>query len=144
MSAVQIAADRLYGITLRPQELSLYGEHVRFSLRYAPLFDDPAEVTAHHFKLLVLEVDTEVPAGEGQPARRLDLLKIGWEMELSCEPPAQVGTLAELPDEMRRLLDRVADTVNELARRAGLEAPFTPQVVDRLLADYRQRAAAKR
>jgi hypothetical protein len=141
MAPPRIVADRLYGLTIRPQELGLYGDRVRFSLRYAPMFDDAAEITATHFKLLVLEVDAEMPAEAAtRPGQRLDLLKIGWELELASDPPCAVGTLPELAEEMKRLLDRVADTVNELARRAGLEAPFTPEVMERLLSDYRQRA----
>lgn len=141
MTAPRIVADRLYGITMRPQELSLYGDQVRFALRYAPMFEDPAELTTTHYKLLVLEVDAELPAAAGQRAgQRLDLLKIGWELELESPVACVVGSLPEQPGEMKHLLDRVADTVNELARRAGLEAPFTPEVMERLLADYRSAA----
>jgi len=143
MATPRIVADRLYGITMRPQELGMYGERVRFSLRYSPMFDDPAEITVNHFKVLVLEVDAEMPATAGVRAgQRLDLLKIGWELELVCDKPCVVGSLPELPEEMKRLLDRIADTVNELARRAGLEAPFTPEVMERLLADYRDSGKA--
>jgi len=142
MTAPRIVADRLYGLTIRPQELALYGDQVRFALRYAPMFDDATELASTHFKLLVLEVDAPMPKEAGQSGeRRLDLLKIGWELELACDVPCKVGSLPEQAGEMPRLLDRMADTVNELARRAGLEAPFTPDVVDRLLTDYRQRAA---
>lgn len=80
-----------------------------------------------------------MPAEAGERAgQRLDLLKIGWELELVCAVPCVVGSLTEQPGEMKHLLDRVADTVNELARRAGLEAPFTPVVVEQLLVDYRK------
>ena len=138
MAIPRIVADRLYGITMRPQELGLYGDSVRFALRYSAMFDDPAEITVNHFKLLVLEVDAEVPTtAEVRAGQRLDLLKIGWELELACDVPCVVGSLPEQPEEMKRLLDRIADTVNELARRSGLEAPFTPEVMERLLKDYR-------
>ena len=43
---------------------------------------------------------------------------------------------------MKLLLDRVADTVNDFARRARLQAPLGPEVIERLLADYRARAGA--
>jgi len=138
MAIPRIVADRLYGITMRPQELGLYGDRVRFALRYSAMFDDPAEMTATHFKLLVLEVDVEMPAtADIRAGQRLELLKIGWELELACDEPCVVGSVPEQPEEMKRLLDRIADTVNELARRSGLEAPFTPDVMERLLADYR-------
>jgi hypothetical protein len=140
MSAARIVADRLYGIQLRPQELALYGEQVRIDLRYAPVFEDPEERTATHYKLLVCEISATLPADDAlrRPAgQRLLLLKCGWELELATEGERQVGSLAESPDEMKLLLDRIAETVNDLARRARLEAPLGPEVVERLLADYR-------
>ncbi len=144
MPAPSIVADRLYGIQLRPQELALYGEQVRIDLRYAPVFEDPDEVTATHYKLLVCEISAELPVDDAlrRPAgQRLLLLKCGWELELASAE-CRVGTLPEAPEEMKLLLDRVADTVNELARRARLEAPLGPEVIERLLVDYRARARA--
>ena len=64
MASARIVADRLYGIQLRPQELALYGEQVRIDLRYAPVFEDPDEVTATHYKLLVCEISAELPADD--------------------------------------------------------------------------------
>mgnify|MGYP000131121494 CR=1 FL=1 len=145
MPAPSIVADRLYGIQLRPQELALYGEQVRIDLRYAPVFEDPDEVTATHYKVLVCEISAELPLDDAlrRPAgQRLLLLKCGWELELTSADECRVGTLPEAPDEMKLLLDRVADTVNDLARRARLEAPLGPEVIERLLADYRARAGA--
>jgi len=140
MPAANIVADRLYGIQLRPQELALYGDKVRIDLRYAPVFEDPDEETATHYKLLVCEISAELPADDAlrRPAgQRLLLLKCGWELEFATDAPCRVGSLPETPAEMKLLLDRVADTVNELARRARLEAPLGPEVVEGLLADYR-------
>ena len=138
--APTIAADRLYGISLRPQELALHGELVSFNLRYGPIYDDPTEVTTKHFKLLVLEATTPQPVGESAgaaPAERLQLMKCGWEIELTVVTPAVVGSLPELAEEVPLLLGRIADTVNELARRAKLEAPLGPDVVKALLDRYR-------
>jgi hypothetical protein len=134
-----IVADRLYGITMRPQELALYGESVEFNLRYSPIFDREDEVTDKHFKLLVLEIAAELPEDDelGQQARTLQLVKCGWELELSTSEACLVGTLDELPEEMPRLLERIAETVNELARRARLEAPLGPELVTTLLHRYR-------
>jgi len=139
---VKMVGDRLYGITMRPQELALYGEDARFHLHYAAIFDDPAEITDTHFKLLVVEIT--VPLAIDDPIRvnnpgqdSLQVLKIGWELELSAAPACQVGTLVEQPAEIARLLDRVADTINDLARRAGLDAPLGPDVVTTLLHRYR-------
>ena len=135
-------SDRLYGITMRPQELALYGEKVHFSLRYSPIADRPDELADRHFKLLVLEVHAELPSEDalahGKP-RRLQLLKCGWEAELATTVPARTDQLAELDDEVPRLLGRIADTVNELARRAGLEAPLGPDLVNELVVGYRSK-----
>nr|MBA2482732.1 hypothetical protein [Planctomycetota bacterium] len=130
-----IVADRLYGISMRPQELALYGEKVSFDLRYSPIYDDEHEVTATHFKLLVLEISADLPKDDelGREQKRLQLVKCGWELELSVPEPCRVGTLEELAEEMPRLLGRVAETVNDLARRARLEAPLGPELVTTLL-----------
>jgi hypothetical protein len=132
-----IVGDRLYGIHLRPQELALHGERVEFELRYSPIFEDDAELAERHFKLLVLEIHVAL-SGEGQQrAQRLQLMKCGWELELSTPGPVRVGTLPELEEEVPLLLGRVADTVNDLARRAGLEAPLGPELVADLVGRYR-------
>jgi hypothetical protein len=143
---VTLAADRLYGITMRPQELAWYGEAARFHLSYAAIYDDPLEVAGTHFKLLVVEITAPIAADDPLRAEHpgqesLQLLKCGWELELSVEPACQVGTLVEQPAEIARLLDRVADTVNDLARRAGLDAPLGPDVVTTLLHRYRTGSA---
>ncbi len=134
-----IDSDRLYGVSYRPQELALHGAQVRFQLRCAPVFDDPTEITDTHFRLMVLEITTELPADPdlGRAAGTLQLLKIGWELTLRVAVPQPVGTLAEGVGEATRLLERIADAVNDLARRAGLEAPLGPEVVTHLLTTYR-------
>jgi hypothetical protein len=134
-----IVADRLYGITMRPQELALYGEKVEFNLRYSPIFEREDEVTATHFKLLVLEITAALPADDelGREAGSLQLVKCGWELELSTAEPCRVGTPDELPEELPRLLERVAETVNLLAERARLDPPLGPELVMTLLHRYR-------
>jgi hypothetical protein len=132
-----LAGDRLYGINLRPHELALHGEKVQFGLRYSPIFDDPTERTTHHFFLLVLEIHAEVALDDAAPPKRVQLLKCGWELERTTATDQTVGSVAEEPGDVPLLLKRIADTVNDLARRAGLEAPLGPSVVDQLLADYR-------
>jgi hypothetical protein len=136
-------ADRLYGISLKPQELALYGDNLRISLSYAPMFDDEDAAVREHFKLLVLEglvVFPEDPELGDLAGREIQVLKIGWELELETSDPVSPVDLEEGPEEVPRLISRIADTVNELARRAGLEAPFGPEVVDGLVARYRQGA----
>lgn len=139
-----IVGDRLYGIAIQPQELALYGEKVEFHVRYSPIFDDENEKTEHHFKLMVLEIYANVPADAEmrKKAARLQLLKCGWELELSVPAAARVGTLTELDEEVPLLLNRIADTVNELSRRARLEAPLGPEIVKDLIADYRAHATS--
>lgn len=138
MAVPVIDSDRLYGVSYRPQELALYGDNVRFQLRCAPVFDDPAEITDTHFRLMVLEITAALPADAelGRDAGTLLLLKIGWELTLRVPVPQQVGTLAESVGEASRLLEKIADAVNDLARRAGLEAPLGPEVVTHLLTTY--------
>ena len=142
----RVIDDRLYGISLRPQELALYGESVSFSLRYGPVTDDAEVPTTQHFKLLVLEIHANLSANDdlarGQP-RRLQLLKCGWELELATDEPCLTSSLGEGGNEVTRLLQKVADTVNELARRARLEAPLGPEVVTDLVNQY-QLGLAKR
>jgi hypothetical protein len=135
-----IAGDRLYGISLRPQELAIYGEAVSFSLRYGPVVEDPSAESRQHFKLLVLEVHADLKQDDalahGKP-RKLQLLKCGWELELTTVEACRTDALAERDEEAPLLLGRIADTVNDLARRAGLEAPLGPDLVDDLLTRYR-------
>ncbi len=135
-----IAGDRLYGISLRPQELAIYGDAVSFALRYGPVVDDPSAELKQHFKLLVLEIHADLKQDDalahGKP-RKLQLLKCGWELELNTVTACRTDSLSEQDTEVPRLLGRIADTVNELARRAGLEAPLGPELVTDLLQRYR-------
>ena len=136
----RLVGDRLYGISLRPQELALFGESVRFDLRYTPVVDDLEQPLTEHFKLLVLELSCELPAdAEIKTANgRLELGRCGWELELATDRPWPTASLPAVEGELRHLLDRVADTINELARRAGLEVPMGSEVVDRLVDHYGQ------
>ncbi len=146
MDRPTIAGDRLYGVSLRPQELDLYRERAQIALRYRPIFDDPDELTTSHFKLLVLEITVVLgPEDEVglEGAGSLELAKCGWELELVSAAPCRVGSLPELEEELPLLLGRVADTINELARRAQLSAPpVGPERVQALLAEYRTRHAS--
>ena len=137
--AVSIVADRLYSLTFRPQELAMYGENVRFHLRCAPIYDDPSEITDAHYRSAVLEISADLPADPelGRAAGPILLLKIGWEIVVATATPQQVGTVSEAPGEPERLLNAIADTVNDLSRRAGLDAPLGPEVVTHLLTSYR-------
>lgn len=134
----RMTSDRLYGVSIRPQELAVYGENVRFDLRYAPIYDDADEAVTEHFKLMVLEVSCEVPPDDELrlPARRLELVKCGWELSLETDRPWPSAKLPTLEGEVRHVLDRIADTVNELARRGGLEIPMGEEVVADIAARF--------
>ena len=140
-----IAGDRLYGISMRPQELAIYGEAVSFALRYGPVVDDASAEATQHFKLLVLEIHADLRQDDalahGKP-RKLQLLKCGWELELRTVTACRTDSLVERDDEVPRLLTRIADTVNDLARRAGLEAPLGPDLITDLLQRYRSGLAS--
>lgn len=136
-STAQIVGDRLYGIDFRPQELALHGERVRFDLRCSVIADEMDVPAEQHWKLLVMQVFaplTEALAKQ-HGTNELLLLKCGWELELRAEPAVAARALADTAEELRLLLSRIADTVNDLARRAGLEAPLGPALVDSLLAE---------
>ncbi len=139
---VRIVADRLYALTFRPQELALYGAHARCTLSYDAMAEDPAAVTAAHFKLLVLEIACAIPPepGASLPAQgqaEIDVLKAGWELELHADPPCRAEDLPETPEELRLLLTRIADTIAPLAQRAGIDPPVTPELIQQLLLERR-------
>ena len=129
---MQVIADRLYGLSFRPQELALHGESVQVQLRYSPIFDDAAACTERHFSLLVLEMWAEPTPGE-----RLELIRIGWELERLSPTPVAAGSVFESLAEVPLLLDRIAVTINELAHKAGLPPALGPEAVTTLLHRYR-------
>jgi len=140
-----IVSESLYSLSFRPQELSLYAEKVAIGLRYGSIFDEESEFSQRHFKLLVIEFTVTLDADDALAAGvtgPLELLKCGWELELQTVAPCLVGTVEELPEEASLLIGRISETVNDLARRAKLETPFTPELVASLLAEYRARTAA--
>lgn len=134
-----IAADRLYGISLRPHELALYGQAVSFAVRYAPVSAGEGPLTIH-YKVLVLEISARPEADDElarQGGQELLVAKCGWELELSTAEPCPSEALPELDAEVPLLLDRIAGTINDLARRAGVPPPMGVEVVTHLLHRYR-------
>ncbi|NRA40068.1 MAG: hypothetical protein HRU15_18130 [Planctomycetes bacterium] len=139
---LQIIADVLYGINMRPQELAMYGDKATFSIRYAPMFDDPEAMSQEHFKMLVVESHCQLPPDIelGQSTYRdLELLRCGWQLELHSEEPYPVAEIPEMHEEMELLLGKVALTVNDLAARADIEPPMADDVLQRLLIEYRRK-----
>jgi hypothetical protein len=135
-----ITADRLYSISVRPQELDLYGDALTFALRYAPMIDAPDEQHTTHFKILVVEVTARI-SPEDRTAfgghETLQVAKCGWEVELTTSAPAVTATLVELPEELPLLLNRIAATINDLARRARIPEPLGTDIVTQLIYQYR-------
>lgn len=138
----RITADRLYGVTIRPQELVFYGAQVRCTLRTAPMTDAAVAITAQHSRLVVLEVEALIPADDALHAEtsRLEVLKIGWELDLVTDPPCAAEFLVEDPAEVRFALERIAGCVNRLCSEAGHPGALTPELVDQLILDYRTKA----
>jgi hypothetical protein len=136
-----VAGDVLYGIELRPQELLLYGDEIPFQLRYAPIFEDPAAVVREHYKLLVLECIKTLPpdlaVGRTQ-AMELRLMKVGWQLQVTTAEAIRCDAIGESPGEVPFLLARIAETVNGLAQKAGVDAPMPEGVVARLGEQYRR------
>lgn len=136
-----ITGDRLYGVSLRPQELALYRERAEIALRYRAIYDDPTALATEHFKLLVVEVSAQLSSEDDlaqEVGSRLELLKCGWELSLTTATPQRVDALPELPEELPHLLGRIAETVNALAERAHLEEPpLGEEMVEALVAQYR-------
>jgi hypothetical protein len=140
----RILADRLYGLTIRPQELAFYGAQARCTLRSAVMAEDPAAPAAVHHRLVVLEVDVLVPETDALHADTpvLQVLKVGWELDLAVEPPVPAAALGEDPGEARLALDRLAACVNRVCADAGQAAVLTPDLLDEVLMAYRTRGSA--
>ena len=127
--------DKLYSLSFRPQEMAVFGDDISFRMRLGTVTDTPDEPATAHYRMIVLEADAKVPdhARESVGAETIQVLKIGWELELLTDEPALADQVPQLDGEVEYLLKRIADTVNDLARRAGLEAPMAPALINELL-----------
>ena len=67
------------------------------------------------------------------------MAKCGWEAQVTTATPVAAQDLVELPEEVPLLLGRIADTINDLARRARLPEPLGTDVVTQLVFRYRTR-----
>lgn len=135
-----IVSQRLYGIEFRPQEFDLYADHLTFDLRSAIVADDPSVIAERHWRLCVLEAVAAVPPTDGIAGgtpRRLRVLRCGWELELEPDRPCAGDDLPDDPTGIAAAVERIAETVNLLARRAGFTSdPLGPETVTTLLHRY--------
>ncbi len=128
-----LAADRLYALSLRPQEWDGLRERAELALRWGPLADDPAQPARRHWFLLVVECRVRPPDGDplaAQNAAGLEVLRCGWEAELELPVDLPASAIDDDPELVVRLLRHIAETVNDVAARAGV----APLVSDELVA----------
>jgi hypothetical protein len=133
-----LAADRLYALSLRPQEWDGLREHAELALRWGPVADDPEAPAARHWFLLVVEARVRLPAGDPLAATHpqgLEVMRCGWEAELALPVALPAAGVDDDPALVGALLGKAADAVNDLAARAGLEPLLTPAMQTALLAD---------
>lgn len=135
----RLAADRLYALSIRPQEWDGLRDAVELALRYGPM-DEGAEAAKRHWTLLLLEARARLPADDPlAPAHPdgLEVLRLGWEAELELPLALPPSALEEDPAEVPALLAKAAALVNDCAARAGVEALLSPEMVAALLARRR-------
>lgn len=127
-----LAADRLYALSIRPQEWDGLREHAQLAMRWGPLADDPAVPARRHWFLLVVECRVILPAGDPLGAQHpdgMEVLRCGWEAELEL-PVDLPATAVETEDGVvEGLLGKIAGVVNDVAGRAGVGELLTPEIV---------------
>lgn len=132
-----LAADRLYALSIRPQEWDGLREHAHLALRWGPLADDPAMPARRHWFLLVVEGRVTLPAGDPLAAQHpdgMEVLRCGWEAELEV-PIDLPATAVETGDGVvEGLLRKIAGCVNGVAGQAGVGELFSEAMQARLIA----------
>jgi hypothetical protein len=137
-----LAADRLYALSIRPQEWDGLRPHAELGLRWGPLADDPEAPARRHWFLLVVEALVRIPAGDPLAAQHpdgLEVLRCGWEVELELPVDLPASAIDGDPDLVGRLLIQVAALVNSTAGHAGVEELLSQAMIDGL----QQRFAAQ-
>jgi hypothetical protein len=130
-----LAADRLYALSIRPQEWDGLREHARLALRWGPLADDPAAPARRHWFLLGVECRVMLPAGDPLAAQHpegLEVLRCGWEAELEVPIDLPASAIDADPQLIRALLGKIAETVNPVAERAGTGVLLTDTIMSAL------------
>ncbi len=130
-----LAADRLYALSIRPQEWDGLREHARLAMRWGPLADDPATPARRHWFLLVVECRVILPVGDPLATQHpdgMEVLRCGWEAELEV-PVDLPGTAVEAEDGVvDGLLRKIAGAVNDVAGRAGVGELLTDGIITAL------------
>lgn len=132
----RLAADRLYAISLRPQEWDAHRERAQLTLRYGPMAEGD-EPLARHWTLLVVEARVRLPGDDPLAAGHpdgLEVCRVGWEAELELPVALPPAALEEDPGEVPALLAKAAELVNACAARAGIEPLLTAELVAALAA----------
>ncbi len=127
-----LAADRLYALSIRPQEWDGLREHAQLALRWEPLADDAEIPAKRHWFLLVVEGRVRLPVGDPlatQHAEGLEVLRCGWEAELELPVELPAAGIDADPELIAGLLRKIAETVNGVAERAGAEALLTEEII---------------
>ncbi len=127
-----LAADRLYALSIRPQEWDGLRSQARMALRWGPLADDPALSARRHWFLLVVEAHVQLPADDPLAAQHgdgLEVLRCGWEAELELPVDLPASAIDDDPGLVTNLLGRIAGAVNSVAGQAGCEALLTPEIL---------------
>jgi hypothetical protein len=135
-----LVADRLYALSIRPQEWDGLREHARLALRWGPLADDPATPARRHWFLLVVECRVILPAGDPLATQHpdgMEVLRCGWEAELELPVDLPATAVVEEPGLVAALLRKIADAVNGMAKQAGAADLLTTDMLDRLISAKR-------
>lgn len=131
----RLAADRLYALSLRPQEWDANRERATLSLRYGPLAEGD-DASVRHWTLLLVEARVRLEAGDplaGQNPDGIEVLRLGWEAELELPLALPPAALEEDPAEVPALLAKAAALVNDCAARAGIAELLSAELLTALL-----------
>ncbi len=131
-----LAADRLYALSIRPQEWDGLREQAELAWRWGPLADDREAPATRHWFLLVLECRVRPPAGDPLAAGNadgLEVLRCGWEAELDLTVALPPSAIDEDRTLIANLIAKIAETVNLVGRQAGVGELLTAPMCDRLV-----------
>jgi hypothetical protein len=130
-----LAADRLYALSIRPQEWDGLRERAQLAVRWGPLADDPDAPAKRHWFLLVLEAHVQLPADDPLAAQHpngLEVLRCGWEAELELPVDLPPHAIDRDTDLVGALLSQIIALVNTVAGKSGAEPLLTEAIIQPL------------